>query len=199
MRLDLGPTGVLLGPVRDGSWPAFPLLLPTNATRVGVVGDLAIAQLVALRLLDQEADLTVVTNRRRDWEAVAAAAPNRSIAILPQLRRWPLDVVPPPWALIVDMPDPPPTGFARTPWSAVVHLSPTVPTGSGWWQSAQLVLAARSYTRAVAAIRPRLDPSLIDSMEDVEVLAVDQTGPHLVRPVLSHREYDVLTGHGWRT
>ena len=58
-----------------------------------------------------------------------------TIALFP--RHVPLEGTAAPWALIIDMDDPPPTTFARAPWSTVVHLAPATPQGSGWWQLPQ--------------------------------------------------------------
>jgi hypothetical protein len=195
-RLELAPAGLVLGLDANGMSATFPLLVPTHSTRVGIVGEAGLARLLALRLLGQSCDLTVVTHRRDEWQRLAAGVPETPFAISHQLRRWPLEGTPPPWALVIDMDDPPPAGFTRAPWSTVVHLAPTVPHGSGWWQSAQLVLTTRAHARDVLALRPRLDASVIDRLTEDDVVAIDQGGMNVVRPSLSQREYSLLSDVG---
>jgi hypothetical protein len=192
-RIELGPAGLVLGLDANGMSATFPLLVPTHSTRVGVVGEVGLARLLALRLLAQSCDLTVVTDRPDVWQRLATGVPETPFAISHQLRRWPLEGTPPPWALVIDMEDPPPTGFTRSPWSTVVHLAPAVPHGSGWWQSAHLVLATRAHAREVTGLRPRLDATVIDRLAEDDVVAVDQGGVSVFRPSLSQREYGLLT------
>jgi hypothetical protein len=190
-RLDLRPAGLVLGVDGNGMSTAFPLLLPSHSTRVGIVGEPGLAHLVALRLLGQSANLTVVTQRPEMWAGVAGAAP---VTLAPQLRRWPPDGAPLPWALVIDSADPPQPGFTRAPWSTVVHSAPEVPHGSGWWQSAHLLLTTRAHARGLTALRPRLDTATIDRLTDEDVVAVDQAGVTVFRPSLSEREFQLLTG-----
>jgi hypothetical protein len=77
-----------------------------------------------------------------------------------------------------------------------VHLAPTGPHGSGWWQSAQLVLTTLAHAREVLALRPRLDASVIDRLTEDDVVAIDQGGMNVVRPSLSQREYGLLSNPG---
>jgi hypothetical protein len=195
-RVELPPAGLVLGVDVNGMSASFPLLVPTHSTRVGVVGEAGLARLLALRLLSQSSDLTVVTRRADDWQRLAAGVPETPFTITPQLRRWPADGAPPPWALLIDMDDPPPTSFVRAAWSTVVHLAPSTPQGSGWWQSAHVVLTTRAHARAVAALRPRLDSSVIDRLAADDVVAVDHSGVTVFRPSLSQREYALLTSFG---
>jgi hypothetical protein len=195
-RLELAPAGLVLGLDAQGMSATFPLIVPTHSTRVGIVAELGLAQLLALRLLDQSCDLTVVSHRHDEWQRVAAGVPHRPVAISHQLRRWPLEDTPPPWALVIDMDDPPPTGFTRAPWSTVVHLAPTVPHGSGWWQSAHLVLTTGAHARDVLALRPRLDASVLDRLTEDDIVAIDLGGMQVVRPSLSQREYSLLSNPG---
>jgi len=181
-RLRFPAGGIVLGSDSAGHPAAFPLLVPTQSTRVGVVGPSALAQLLALRLAEQACHLTVVTSRHEEWQRFAASKPESPIAITHQLRRWPPDEVVPPWALLIDMPEPPPTGFTRDPWSTVIHLVPRVPAGSGWWQSAQLIVTGRADARAVSAIRPRLDSSIIERMGADDLVAIDSTSVTVFRP-----------------
>jgi len=198
VRLELPPEGLPLGVDGNGTPVTFPLLVPTHATRVGVVGEVGLARLLALRLLGQACDLVVVTNRTDDWQRLAASVPESPFAVSQQLRRWPLEGTPAPWALIIDMDEPPPTGFSRTPWSTVVHLSPHVPAGSGWWQSAQLVLTTAANAREVATLRPRVDVSAAQRMAFDSVLAIEQTRVRVFQPSLSHHEYSLLTTYPQR-
>ena len=195
-RLELPPAGLVLGVDANGMSTSFPLLVPTQSTRVGVVGEAGLARLLALRLLSQSCDLTVVTRRAENWQRLAAGVPETPFAIADQLRRWPPDGRPPPWALLIDMDDPPPTTFVRASWSTVVHLAPAAPQGSGWWQSAHVVLTTRAHAREVAALRPRLDASIIDRLAGDDVVAVDHSGVTVFRPALNQREYALLTSFG---
>lgn len=192
-RIELPPAGVVLGVDTSGMSAAFPLLVPTRSTRVGIVGEAGLARLLAMRLLGQSCELTVVTRRVDDWRRLAAGVPATPFAIAEQVRRWPGDATPPPWALLIDMDEPPPTAFARAPWSTVVHLAPTAPHGSGWWQSAHVVMTTRGYARELASLRPRLDASIIDRLGPEDVVAVDQSGVTVFRPALSQHEYALLT------
>jgi hypothetical protein len=192
-RIELAPAGLVLGVDAHGMSATFPLLVPTRSTRVGIVGEVGLARLLALRLLSQSCDLTVVTNRHDEWQRLSAGVPGTPFAISHQVRRWPLEGTPPPSALIIDMDDPPPTGFARAPWSTVVHLAPATPHGSGWWQSAHLVLTTRAHAREVATLRPRLEASVIDRLGDDDVVAIDHSGATVFRPSLTQREYALLT------
>lgn len=192
-RVQLAPAGLVLGVDRSGMAASFPLLVPTHSTRVGVVGEIGLVRLIALRLLAQSCDLTVVTERPDDWQRLAGGVPELPFAITQQLRRWPLEGTAAPWALLIDMEDPPPTSFVRVPWSTVVHLAPATPHGSGWWQSAHVVLTTRAHAREVAALRPRLDAALIDRLGADDVVAIDQVGVTVFRPMLSQREYALLT------
>jgi hypothetical protein len=192
-RLELPPAGLVLGLDGNGMSATFPLLVPTHSTRVGIVGEVGLARLLALRLLGQSCDLTVVTHRHDVWQRLSAGVPETPFAISQQLRRWPLEGTPPPWALVIDMDDPPPAGFTRAPWSTVVHLASSVPPGSGWWQSAQLVLTTRAHAREVMMLRPRLDASVFGRLADDDVVAIDQGGVNVFRPSLSQREYGLLT------
>lgn len=192
-RVQLAPAGLVLGVDTSGMSATFPLLVPTHSTRVGVVGEIGLARLIALRLLAQSCDLTVVTERPDDWQRLATGVPELPFTITHQLRHWPLEGTAAPWALLIDMADPPPTSFARVPWSTVVHLAPATPHGSGWWQSAHVVLTTRTHAREVAALRPRLDAAAIDRLGADDVVAVDQGGVTVFRPTLSQREYALLT------
>lgn len=192
LRLDLAPAGVALGVESDGTPATFPLLVPTHSTRVGILAEAGLARLVALRLLGQSCDLTVVTHRFDTWQRLSAGVPETPFAISQQLRRWPLEGTPPPWALLIDMDDPPPAGFTRVPWSTVVHLAPSLPSASGWWQSAHLVLTTRAHVRSVAALRPRADLSALDRIADDDIVAVQQGGVSVFRSALSQREYQLL-------
>jgi hypothetical protein len=192
-RLELAPAGLVLGQDPAGGAATFPLLVPTQSTRVGVVGQVGLARLLALRLLGQSCDLTVVTHRAPEWQRLAAGVPETPFAISSHLRRWPLEGTPAPWALIIDMDDPPPPGFTRTPWSTVVHVAPNVPPGSAWWQSAHLVLTTRAHAREVGALRPRLDAAVIDRLAPDDVVAIDQGGVSVFRPALDRQEYALLT------
>jgi hypothetical protein len=193
LRVELPPAGLVLGADAEGLPAAFPLLVPTHSTRVGIVAEVGLARLLALRLLSQSCDLTVVTHRNDEWQRLSAGVPETPFTISHQLHRWPLEGTPAPWALIIDMDDPPPTTFARAPWSTVVHLAPATPQGSGWWQSAHLVLTTRADAREVAALRPRLEASVIDRLTDDDVVAIDHGGITVFRPALSQREYGLLT------
>lgn len=192
-RIELPPAGVVLGLDADGMSAAFPLLVPSQSTRVGIVGEAGLARLLAVRLLGQSCELTVVTRRADNWRRLANGVPETPFTITEQLRRWPADGTPPPWALLIDMDDPPPTSFARAPWSTVVHLAPAAPHGSGWWQSAHVVLTTRAYARELASLRPRLDAAVIDRLGPEDVVAIDQSGVTVFRPALSQREYALLT------
>jgi hypothetical protein len=191
-RLELPPAGLVLGTDVGGGSATFPLLVPTQSTRVGIVGEVGLARLLALRLLGQSCDLTVVTHRTEEWQRLAAGVPETPFAIAHQVRRWPLEGTPPPWGLLIDMDDPPPAGFTRSPWSTVVHFAPSVPHGSGWWQSAHLVLTTRAHAGEVTALRPRLDAPTIERLADDDVVAVDHGGVTVFRPSLDPREYGLL-------
>jgi hypothetical protein len=191
-QVELPPAGLVLGIDANGMSATFPLLVPGHSTRVGVVGEVGLARLLALRLLGQSCDLTVVSRRRDEWRQLATGVADAPVAISDQLRQWPPQGSAPPWALLIDMADPPPTGFVRAAWSTVVHFAPSVPHGSGWWQSAHVVLTTRAHVREVAALRPRLDVASIDRLDDDDVVAVDHRGVTIFRPSLSRAEYDLL-------
>jgi hypothetical protein len=74
-----------------------------------------------------------------------------------------------------------------------VHLAADTPHGSGWWQSAHLVLTTRAHAREPATLRPRLDASVIDRLADEDVVAIDHSGVTVFRPSLTQREYGLLT------
>lgn len=192
-QVELPPAGLVLGIDANGMSATFPLLVPGHSTRVGVVGEIGLARLLVLRLLGQSCDLTVVTRRHDEWRQLSAGVPEAPFAISHELRRWPPEGSAPPWALVIDMDDPPPTGLVRAAWSTVVHFAPAVPHGSGWWQSAHVVLTTRAYAREVAGLRPRLDAASIDRLGDDDVVAVDHSGVTVFRPSLSRPEYDLLT------
>ena len=193
-QIELPPAGLVLGVDGSGMSATFPLLVPTHSTRVGVVGEAGLARLLALRLLGQSCELTVVTRRTDEWRQLAAGVPQTPFTISQELHRWPAEGSTPPWALLIDMDDPPPPGFVRAAWSTVVHLAPSVPHGSGWWQSAQLVLTTRAHAREVAGLRPRLDAAALDRLTDDDVVAVDHGGATVFRPSLTRAEYDLLMG-----
>ncbi|SHG12805.1 hypothetical protein SAMN05443575_1447 [Jatrophihabitans endophyticus] len=185
-------TGIELGSDRWGGRIAYPLLDPTHSTRIGVVAQPRLAALLAVRLLAQSCDLTVVTADEQRWQRLAARAHTTPFAVSRQLRRWPPDAAAPPFALLIDMPDPPPPGFARQPWSTVVHAASAVPHTSRWWQSAHLVLAAGDAARDLAVLRPGLAAALAERTGPDDLLAVGQDFVRVFRTSLRQDEFTLL-------
>jgi hypothetical protein len=195
-RLVVPPVGVLLGLDARGGTAVFPLLVPSHSTRVEIVGEPYLAHLLILRLLAQSCDLTVVTARPEPWARIAAGMPATPFTITDHVQRWPAANVPGPWALLIDMPDPPQTSFARTPWSTVIHLVPAVPSGSGWWQSANLILTTRAYAASVSPLRPRLEPAMAEQLAQHDVLAVEHDSVTVFQLAPTQHEHMLLAGVG---
>src|SRR5438477_4547128 len=81
LRLELAPTGLVLGADASGRPATLPLLVPTHSTRVGVVGEVGLARLLTLRLLGQSCGLTVVTRLPDEWQRLASGVPETPFAI----------------------------------------------------------------------------------------------------------------------
>jgi len=195
LMLRLPGAGLVLGMDRHNTAVAVPVFGPDQC-RVGIVGDLGLAQFVALRLLGAACELTVVTGRPQAWAAVRAAAAETPFIVTDRIARWPSEGSRAPRALLVDMPEAPTAGFGRAPWSTVLHLASEAPAASVWWQSTHVVLAAPGSQSSVAALRPRVDVGELDRMRTQEVAAIEGNDVMVFVPLPSAAERNVLDGTG---
>ncbi|WP_375484670.1 hypothetical protein [uncultured Jatrophihabitans sp.] len=194
LRVSLRDNGIELGVTPDGSRLHHPLLLPNQPTRVGIVGLADLTQVLALRLLDASCGLTVLTGEPDRWRELLGRVQGATFEVVSQVSQWPPDGSTAPWALIADSDQPPPPGFGRSPWSAVVHAPNQMPQGSAWWQSAQYLITGPEQAPSVLNLRPRLAQDVVAGLQPGQLISVEPNTATVFTPSLTSTEERFLRG-----
>jgi hypothetical protein len=201
MILDLPVAGVFLGSTRYGTPVTLPAVRPV-LTRVGLIGGIDPAVLLAYRMLAVGCQLTVATARPQAWTALAAWVNERQFAVVESLPRWlgstpgPPGSAAGPQVIIADQPVPPPAELANAPWCTVIHVATHIPGGSEFWRLVDLVLLTTpGHGRALAGMRNRPDAVAANDLPPGHFALVDWQRTTLFRILRGAGEND-LNGSG---
>jgi hypothetical protein len=192
--IDLSVAGVFVGTTRYGAPVALPAIRPV-LTRVGLIGGVDPAVLLAYRMLAVGCQVMVATDRAPAWATLAERVDGPRLTIAESLPRWLGDAgAGGPRVLIADEPAPPAVELANAAWCTVVHVATHIPSGSDFWRLIDLVLLTTpGHGRALAGLRNRPDAVRANDLPQGHVALVDWQRTTLFRLVRGAGEHD-LTG-----
>lgn len=198
--LDVPVPGVLLGTARDGARVTARPTAP-QPLRLGVVGSIGLARLLAHRLLGAGITVTAATATPPVWGRLRQLSDGR-LGVVQQRASWPpVPADPPgvgtgPQALVVDLPTPPPRWIGRAPWCTVVHVVPRVPAGAEFWAGVEEVLVAgRGHGQVLSHLLGNPQVARADELATGEAAVCSRTRFVPFRPMVGPTESELITDH----
>ncbi len=198
--LHLAParSGIHLGTTTDGRPVALPAPGPAG-TRIAVLGEPLFVRLVALRLLAVGAHVTAATRDVDPWKVVSEAAGER-LLVTDDPAPWPRHTPAPPTvdagpqALVTDLRRAPSAALADGPWRTVVHVTPTVPRRTGFWNDPDVLLAlSAGYAEQVGQVLGREAAHHTAQLASGQIICFRPTATEILRPDISPGEKALLT------
>ena len=195
LSLHLPAAGVLLGADRGGTIACLPAIQP-RPVRIGLVGEVGVARLVAHRLLAVGCQVTVYSQRQPAWQRLWTKVGGRRMTFAQRSARWPGVPAGPrmPQALVLDAPEAPPNWVGDAPWCTVIHVATMVPTRSEFWRAADVVVVCGpGHGKAVLSLRNRPDAAMADDLRPGEIALCGRAGTTIVRLDVTPAEMELVT------
>ncbi|MGH3873866.1 MAG: type VII secretion protein EccE [Pseudonocardiaceae bacterium] len=198
-RLDPPAAGVFLGTSRDSA-PVAVTAVAARPLRLGLVGGIDVARVLACRILGAGCHLTVATARREAWRPLQALAGAQRLTVVEQRASWPpVPGQPPnlghgPQVLLVDLPDPPPRWVGRSPWCTVVHAVARVPVDAEFWATVDEVLVgSRGHGEVLARLLGNREVVRADELGAGEIALCARRRVVLGRLLVAPSEADLVS------